>query len=717
MTERGESSNAEKIRKRLEKEQKQDVMKRYPVDAYADAGVWDIKSTEEVKKIIKSQAGSVASKRSKRLVVNPDSGNDSEQEDDATTETQEQSENQSEKSFSEMIPERVKRSSSRKSSTSSIYSSPRKGQSDKADSDDETNEEGEFNIDLSQIEAVDYMKDVKLKDFLAIDDLEEIAICLRAEVYIAKIYLKYFGEDLLINNKELFCYDPKTKLWREMSPRTFAGWLLFTKGKVSTKLRGIQLKANIDWKIFSSQFADEYPKQYKKLQKEFKVLFNKISPAIGRIEGDYITNKDVAGLASLTVGLLEQRDIDSSVSFNSQKFLLPTKEGCIEFITDAKMRITGWQIVPREKEHYFTFYTKLNPNFEEGYKDQKKILKECNKIINEIVCFNEEKKQVICSLIALTLAGDVSREIFVFMKGPKRSGKGLLFLIIKQLLGRFAASIDADIFLKSNGGNKGSGANSAKMQTKDKRALLVTELGADDVFSQKELNNYVGRGENSTRELRKTQEELETKGILWNSGNYPCRFERNDPIIGKCYYLPSKARFLSPGEKLDEAGNDTLPKEYKERIQNGIFWKDRTLKDRIVSSPELLTGFFQVIMENAKWDLDNKPEWTQPHFIIGEVDPQERFIDWVERNYILNWSIAGDRGIKASSIRSKYIELHSDEDGKSQVSIKETDVNDALHEKYSELVGPTLRSKSYKYNFRGNDYRLRLQPKSLKFTL
>ena len=389
-------------------------------------------------------------------------------------------------------------------------------------------------------------------------------------------------------------------------------------------------------------------------------------------------------------------DVEYEKKLNISIGLIPTKHGKIYDFDKKETR-------ERTIDDLFTFECQIDPDMVVNQEKKDDALR----ILNELVGYNEEKLQVLSTFSILAMSGDVSKEIFLYLLGGSGCGKSTYIKIMNLILGKFAKKGEKDLFLVSNLKTKGQGPNSAKMALVGARFVHIDEINASDTIDVGTLANATGQDGETARDLHSKQTEFDQTALFAFNGNYIFKIPGDAvALVRRGWIIPFKSRFVYNQEETDEITEKN----------NGIYLRNDKLKDQISKDKEYLTAFFQIFIENGVFDLTRRPDWAEFNPATDTLDQKTIFINWIyhfdesrneiEGNYILNFDILGENGIKPGSIVSDFLKTIEKIYLKNWIT---TTMTQWLFEAFADKTGLNSDGKTVKCRYcrTGTDYRYR----------
>lgn len=224
------------------------------------------------------------------------------------------------------------------------------------------------------------------------------------------------------------------------------------------------------------------------------------------------------------------------------------------------------------------------------------------------------------------LTGDVSEHCFFFLHGAGRNGKSTLLLLLRELLGDYAVTVDSSILLSTNNQQHPT----ILMDLAGVRLAITSEVDRGRQFAEARLKQLTSEDGIRARRMRQDFVEFEPSHKLWMAANYK-------PIIkGRDIGVWSRVRFI-PFEASFQGREDThLLDKLKSEMPGILNWALEGCR-RWADQGSLATPVkVERAKEEYKEEMDRLGEFledctvSQENFEVSRDELYERYCSWLD---------------------------------------------------------------------------------------
>lgn len=207
--------------------------------------------------------------------------------------------------------------------------------------------------------------------------------------------------------------------------------------------------------------------------------------------------------------------------------------------------------------------------------------------------------------VGYSLTGSTREEVFFYIQGAKRSGKGTFMAMIKNLLGRrLASEISTKVLTKRGGDDQ----NFALAPLSACRVIIAQETNRYQKLKTNEIKNITGGDDIHCAFKGKTHFSYTPMFKIWMTSNYP----------------------PAPDDNTDEAFWESRLRYIKFNVSH-LGAEDKDFKDKLIKSKEWLEAFLL-------WAQKGVEMWIED----GHLAPSIEMFDWKEaerdkQDHILQW--------------------------------------------------------------------------------
>lgn len=218
--------------------------------------------------------------------------------------------------------------------------------------------------------------------------------------------------------------------------------------------------------------------------------------------------------ALLRVVRSDERIIDDWNKFDSDPYLLAVGNGLL----DLKSKI----LMPFSPMYRISCGTEVNYNPDVDQSKWLAFLDSSLKGNKDVIAFLKRSA-------GYTLSGITKSEVFWYVYGPPRRGKGTFLECLYLALGSLAAKSNKEVWLKNT---KIDPTVALGTYTRS-RFIWVSEVGQDDQMDASRLKDFIGGDPIRARKMYTDGSDFKPKAKLWIAGNHLMRMDSGDDVFGK----------------------------------------------------------------------------------------------------------------------------------------------------------------------------------------
>lgn len=218
--------------------------------------------------------------------------------------------------------------------------------------------------------------------------------------------------------------------------------------------------------------------------------------------------------ALLMVARSDERMIDNWDLFDKDPYLLPCGNGLLDLQTQ--------KLMPFSPAYRVSSGTDVNYN---PKVDQSAWLD----FLNSSLKGNEGLIQFLQRSAGYTLSGSTKEEVFWYIYGLPRRGKGTFLKCLYLVLGGLAAKSAKEVWTK----NSRLDPLTALGTYTRSRLIWVSEVGQDDQIDASRLKDFIGGDPMRGRKLFTDGTDFQPKAKLWIAGNHLMRMDSGEDVFGK----------------------------------------------------------------------------------------------------------------------------------------------------------------------------------------
>jgi len=242
---------------------------------------------------------------------------------------------------------------------------------------------------------------------------------------------------------------------------------------------------------------------------------------------------------------------------------------------------------------------------------------------------DQEVRRFLLQLLGYALTGKPLEQILVFIIGPGRTGKSLIFGIVQHLLGDYAANAEPSSFMR----NSNQSIRNDLARLAGVRMALTSELGQGDILDAALVKRLSGADKITARFLHKEHFEFEPEFTLFMLSNH-------EPVINGADEGLARRILIVPFENVVPADNvdphlavklrtegsgimNRLLEGLKDYQENGLCIPGsiRARTDRYLKSSDLIGQFLEHLAEGC-----GTSGWQAASFIHG------MYVRWCNEN-------------------------------------------------------------------------------------
>lgn len=241
-------------------------------------------------------------------------------------------------------------------------------------------------------------------------------------------------------------------------------------------------------------------------------------------------------------GVLRSRVAAKTGDFDAAADLLNVKNGVLNLRTG--------ELVPHEPGHRFTYC--LDVAYDRSALDDERCTLWLSWLFEvleqEDVAETEELVEWLQEVVGYSLTGHTSEELFLFMHGPSRSGKGTLAETLMALLGQPLAT---EVVMETFAGERGGDTNNFDLAPLHaSRLIFADETAAHKRLNSTHIKQLTGGGQVYASFKGKDHFNYKPQYTIWMASNWPLNMNADDEAAwGRARVVPFHRSWLGKEDR------------------------------------------------------------------------------------------------------------------------------------------------------------------------
>jgi len=313
------------------------------------------------------------------------------------------------------------------------------------------------------------------------------------------------------------------------------------------------------------QFAPELVKYLPMTKKDAQVMREGDKRGDGRVEDPEAVRFSVEELAGWAKTSQSQKSIGaisklarshmqaSATDLDAENSLLGVKNGAVNLRTGELVAPSQDLMISKTcRAHY----------------DPQAECPEWLAFLNDIFNGDTDTIRYIQRWLGYILTGETDEQKFLFLDGTGSNGKGVLTLIIEEIMGDYVTTISKDYLMKQRGAFNNGGTDEILANLRGARLIHASEGDPSDVLDEGRLKHFSGQGTvTAAKKYQSTVSFLPVGKIVMDTNDLPNIHSQGDAIWRRVKVINFPNSYANPGDR-----------NYVEGVSKP---KDMSVKDRL----------------------------------------------------------------------------------------------------------------------------------------